>query len=114
MTTSIIDEVKKKAEYEALAPKALMVQSAINIDKMALQQNIMNDRLETGDDIFKVLKKDCPKLNPKAIAHHEDHVEEIEAKGKVKMAIAQHWGKITITVVGMFIAFLGGSYIGIG
>jgi len=57
-----------------------------------------------------LLKAECPKLTGKGDCGDEE-VRVIEAKGKVWMALSEHWGKITVTIIIAVLSFLAGHFI---
>jgi len=79
------------------------------VDDLAEAVTTVSENVEANTKVIGVLRDKCHVLSPDA---KDPDVEEIEAKGKVALALANHWGKILLTIVGMILAFLGGSYIG--
>jgi len=79
------------------------------VDDLAEAVTTVSENVEANTKVIGVLQGKCHVLSPDA---KDPDVEEIEAKGKVALALANHWGKILLTIVGMILAFLGGSYIG--
>jgi hypothetical protein len=93
---SILDESSNFDKYYKAAQNdrdRLLAQVAMGIDDMRAT--------------IKILKDNCPELN----GEEEQSVKVIEAKSKMYMALSEHWGKITVMIVGCILSFLAGHFI---
>ena len=93
---SILDESSNFDKYYKAAQNdrdRLLAQVAMGIDDMRTT--------------IQTLKDKCPELN----GGTEESVKVIEAKGKVWLALSEHWGKITVAIVGCVLSFLAGHFI---
>jgi hypothetical protein len=105
-------EIEK--EIEGKCSKDLLIE--LIVDNRLTRRAIVElyDKVIPVVPIVAALRKDCPAVNKKCEGGHcaeNERVKEIEARGKVWLALSDNWGKIILAVAGMILAALAGHYI---
>jgi len=100
---SIIEKVEGLDKYEDVVkkdPDRALVFTLAGIDDMS----------RTVQAQGKVLEEHCKA--PAHLAHPDtpNPIEVAKEEGKIKTSLAEHWGKVLVSVAGMVISFLAGLY----